>query len=172
MPKGGSRAGAGRKVIPISEKMERGTFRPHREKDTPTPTDKRPSPPTWLTPAAKSIFRILIKRISNITIASQDHTDGIAVLASRLEEVQRLDKYLNQVGYTYEQKAWVGRGDNAHEITTAIRPRPEVNQRDKAMRHLHSLLLDYGLTPSSLSRVKPREYVIGNDEVNKNRFFK
>lgn len=156
MPKGGSRAAAGRKIIPINEKVAKGTLRKHRVRDTPTPTDKLPTPPRWLNPAAKRIFRLLVKRITSITVASQDHTNGIAMLASRVEEVERFDKYLNQVGYTYERKAWVGKGDAGHEIILGIYARPEAKLRHEAMRHLHSLLLEFGLTPASLGRVKAK----------------
>lgn len=156
MPKGGSRAAAGRKVIPINEKVAKGTLRKHRVRDTPTPTDKLPSPPRWLNPAAKRIFRLLVKRITSITIASQDHTNGIAMLASRVEEVERFDKYLNQVGYTYERQGIIGRGPDKRAITLGIYARPEAKLRHEAMRHLHSLLLEFGLTPASLGRVKAK----------------
>jgi len=156
MPKGGSRVGAGRKVLPFIVKEAKGTLRKERIKDTPTPTDKLPTPPRWLNPAAKTIFRMLVRRISSITVASQDHTNSIAMLASRVEEVERFDKYLNEVGYTYERQAVVGRGDNQRVITVGIYARPEAKLRHEAMRHLHSLLLEFGLTPASLGRVKAK----------------
>jgi len=161
MPKGGARCGAGKKVIPISEKVAKGTFRPERQKKIPKPDERLPIPPSWLNKRAKQIFRLLVKRITSITVASIDHTEAISLLASRLEEVQRLDKYLNQFGYTYEQNGiiTVGKGEDKKKIVVvlAIRPRPEVKQRHEAMKHLHSLLLEFGLTASSLGRVKAKD---------------
>ena len=156
MGKGGSRAAAGRKVIPMNEKIAKGTFRKHREKSIPMPTDKLPNPPRWLNRRAKQIFRLEVKRIKGITIASIDHTRAISLLASRAEEVERLSKFIDECGSSYEKKAIVGRGEAAHEIILGVYARPEVKQRSDAIRHLHTLLLEFGLTPSSLGRVKPK----------------
>jgi len=161
MPKGGARIGCGAKVIPMIEKQAKGTFRPERQKKIPKPDERLPIPPSWLNRRAKQIFRLLVGRIKSITVASIDHTEAISLLASRLEEVQRLDKYLNEFGFTYEQKGIVssGKGENRRQevVILAIRPRPEVKQRHEAMKHLHSLLLEFGLTASSLSRVAAKD---------------
>jgi len=161
MPKNSARPSAGRRVIPISEKIAKGTFRPERQKKIPQPDERLPIPPSWLNKRAKQIFRLLVKRITSITVASIDHTEAISLLASRLEEVQRLDKYLNEHGYTYEQNGiiTVGKGEDKKKIVVvlAVRSRPEVKQRHEAMKHLHSLLLEFGLTASSLGRVAAKE---------------
>lgn len=163
MPKGGARIGAGKKVIPMNEKIAKGTFRPHRQKRIPQPDERLPVAPSWLNRRARQIFKLLVGRIKSITVASIDHTEAISLLAVRLEEVQRLDKLLNEIGFTYEQKGIVGRGENSYEIVLAIRNRPEVKQRHEAMKHLHSLLLEFGLTASSLGRVATKDNK-GKDE--------
>ena len=156
MGKGGARAGCGAKVLPMNEKIAKGTFRKHREKGIPTPSEKLPIPPSWLNRRAKSIFRLMVRRIGEITVASMTHTESISILCSRLEEVQRLTKFIDENGSSYEKKAIVGRGESAHEIILGVYARPEVKQRSDAIRHLHTLLLEFGLTPSSLGRVKPK----------------
>lgn len=157
MPKGSARPSAGRRVIPMNEKIAKGTFRPERQRKIPLPDERLPIPPSWLNKRAKQIFRLLVKRITSITVASIDHTEAISLLASRLEEVQRLDKYLNEFGFTYEQQGIIGRKGDEQVVVLAIRPRPEVKQRHEAMKHLHSLLLEFGLTASSLGRVAAKD---------------
>lgn len=153
MGKGGSRIGAGAKVLPMNEKIAKGTFRKHRQKAIPLPSEKLPIPPSWLNRRAKSIFRLMVKRIGEITVASMTHTESISILCSRLEEVQRLTKYLDENGSSYEK---MGINREGIEFTLGVYARPEVKQRTDAIRHLHALLLEFGLTPSSLGRVKPK----------------
>jgi len=153
MGKGGSRAAAGRKVIPMNEKIAKGTFRKHREKSIPMPTDKLPNPPRWLNRRAKQIFRLEVKRIKGITIASIDHTRAISLLASRAEEVERLSKFIDENGSSFMK---YGVNKDGEEFCIGSYPRAEAKQRSDAIRHLHTLLLEFGLTPSSLGRVKPK----------------
>jgi len=158
---GGARAGAGRKVIPMNEKITKGTLRLERQKHIPDPDDRPPIPPSYLTNQEKQVFRLFVKRIQSVTVASMSHTEIIAKLAMREVEIRRLSKYLNENGYNYEQKGiiTVGKGENRHQevVILAIRTRPEVKQRHDAMKHFHSLCLEFGLTASSLARVAKKE---------------
>lgn len=160
MPKGGARAGAGAKVIPMIEKQAKGTFRPERQKKIPVPDHRLPIPPSYLTNEERAVFRLFVKRIESITVASITHTEIIAKLAQREVEIRRLSKYLNENGYNYEQKGIVSRGKGESRVqevvVLAIRTRPEVKQRHDAMKHFHSLCLEFGLTASSLGRVKAK----------------
>jgi P27 family predicted phage terminase small subunit len=153
MGKGGARAGCGAKVIPMIEKQAKGTFRPHRQKAIPVPSGKLPIPPRWLNPDAKRIFKLMVKRIGEITVASMTHTEGISILASRLEEVQRLTKFIDINGSSFDK---YGVNREGVEFCIGSYPRPESKQRSDAIRHLHTLLLEFGLTPSSLGRVKAK----------------
>jgi len=85
----------------------------------------------------------------------------IAKLAIRECEIRRLSKFLNENGFNYEQKGIIsiGKGENRRQevVVLAIRPRPEIKQRHDAMKHFHSLCLEFGLTASSLGRVAAKE---------------
>jgi P27 family predicted phage terminase small subunit len=153
MPKGGARVGVGRKVIPMNEKVAKGTFRKHRQVKIPVPSAKLPIAPRWLNPDAKRIFRLMVRRIGEITVASMTHTESISILASRLEEVQRLTKFIDENGSSFDK---YGVNREGVEFCIGSYPRPESKQRSDAIRHLHTLLLEFGLTPSSLGRVKPK----------------
>ena len=146
----------GRKTIPINIMRAKGTLKKHRIKNVPDPSDKRPISPSWLNKRAKQIFWHMTNRLNDIGLASRTHTEAIAALSSRMEEVERFDKILNDEGYFYNAKNSLG-----FEVK---KEHPAAKLREKAIRHVHSLLTEFGLTPASIQKVgstkkKPR----GND---------
>ena len=136
---------AGRKAIPIDIKKAKGTNRPFREKIVVPPSSDKPIPPDWLNFKAKRIFINMVGRIGEIGLDSANYTETLALLSSRMEEVERLDLLLNEKGVTYESTDTRG--------GFVIRERPEVMMREKAARHLHSLLCEFGLSPASAQKV-------------------
>jgi P27 family predicted phage terminase small subunit len=146
---------AGRKVIPIEIKKVKGTNRPHREKEVPEPSKEKPLPPSWLNGRAKQIFHHMVRRLDDLGMASRSHTEAIALLACRMEEVERFDKMLNNSvdektgekvnGYVY--KTTNSYGDDI------LKEHPAVRLREKAARHVHSLLTEFGLTPAAAQKV-------------------
>ena len=139
---------AGRKIIPINIKKAKGTHQPCRDKVVPEPSKEKPVPPKWLNGRAKQIFRHMVKRLDELGLASRSHTEAIALLACRMEEVERFDKMLNdgnENGYVY--KTTNSYGDDI------LKEHPAVRLREKAARHVHSLLTEFGLTPSSAQKV-------------------
>jgi P27 family predicted phage terminase small subunit len=138
----------GRKIIPIRIKQTKGTHRPHRDRDIPEPSKKKPLPPAWLNKRAKNIFHHMVKRLDELGLASRSHTEAIALLSCRMEEVERFDKMLNddkENGYVY--KTTNSYGDDV------LKEHPAVKLREKAAKHVHALLVEFGLTPSSAQKV-------------------
>ena len=136
----------GRKIIPMNEKIAKGTFRKSRDYDKMAP-DTAPSfaiPPSWLNPRAKQIFRHMVKRLKIIGKGSSTHTETIAELACQMEERQRLDRYLNEHGLSYTT---INKFDE--EVQHA---RPEVRIRAESAKRVHMLLQDLCLTPSTIHR--------------------
>lgn len=144
--------GAGRKVIPIEIKKAKGTYQRCREKEVPKPSEKKPVPPSWLNKRARAIFRHMTNRLDELNLASRSHTEAIGLLACRMEEVERFDKMLNDAGengYVYETTNSYG--------DRILKDHPAVKLREKAARHVHALLVEFGLTPASAQKVgKPK----------------
>jgi P27 family predicted phage terminase small subunit len=134
---------AGRKIIPMEEKKAKGTYRPHRDKGTPETSSKKPHPPEWMTKRAKQIFHLLTKRLGSR--ASATYTEVQALCASRMDEVERFDKILNEAAYVYITANSFG--------DQVMKPRPEVSMRKEAMRHVQSLLAELGLTMTAAHKV-------------------
>ena len=136
----------GRKVIPIEIKKAKGTHQPCRDKDVPEPSEKKPLPPKWLNTRAKMIFRHMTRRLEDLNLATRSHTEALALLSSRMEEVEKFDKLLNTGGgYTYKTKTTAGE--------TVIKEHPACKLREKAANHVHKLLVEFGLTPASAQKV-------------------
>jgi phage terminase small subunit len=157
----------GRKVIPIPIKKAKGTYQKCRDKGSIEPSSKKPHPPSWLTPRAKQIFHQITKRLEDTGRASATFTEVQALLASRLEEVERFDKMLNgEISIEFEK----GEGEekeakkiNGYVYVTTnsfgdpiLKDNPAVAQRKEAMRHAHSLLAELGLTHVSAEKFGSR----------------
>ena len=135
----------GRKAIPTQLKIVKGTHRPHRDKDVPPPSTLKPVPPSWLNQRAKMIFHHMVRRLDDLGLASRSHTEAIALLACRMEEVERYDKLMNKQGYVYASVNT--RGEKV------IKVRPEILLRKDAAKQVQSLLTEFGLTPASAQKV-------------------
>ena len=156
----------GRKALPTQIKLIKGTHQPCRDKDVPPPSTKKPVPPSWLNQRAKNIFHHMVKRLDELGLASRSHTEAIALLACRMEEVERFDKMLNNAidektgeptnGYVY--KTTNSYGDDV------LKEHPAVRLREKAAKHVHSLLVEFGLTPAAAQKVgTPKKKTKKND---------
>jgi P27 family predicted phage terminase small subunit len=160
---------AGRKVIPIDIKKAKGTYQPCRDREVAPPSNKKPVPPSWLNARAKQIFHNMVKRLAEIHLDSATYTEAIALLSSRLEEVERFDKILNEGmpieiedPETKEKKMVMSNGYvySTHNSygDAILKENPAVALREKAFRHVHTLLTEFGLTGASAQKVgKPKD---------------
>lgn len=150
-----SSATAGRKAIPIELKKIRGTYRKDRDKNTPKPSKNKPLPPKWLNKRAKQLFWHFVGRLKEINLDSRTYTEAIALLACRAEELERFDKLLNS-----ERKDTDTLESNPYVYVTytktgdkIIKTNPIVGERERAARHYHNLLVEFGLTGASAGKI-------------------
>ncbi|MEH7827118.1 phage terminase small subunit P27 family [Gemmobacter denitrificans] len=143
----------GRKPKPTHLKILGGETRPHRVNyDEPLAKSGTAVAPEWLSNRATEIFDQISATLHGMGIASPDDQHALALLASRLEEVELLTAVIEDGGRTYASENEKG--------GVMYRARPEVGMRNEAMRHAQSLLEGFGLTPSARSKVsvgKPKE---------------
>ena len=133
----------GRKPTPTALRILRGNpGRRPLNKQEPVFADALPEPPAWLPAGAKEEFITIRDRIAAMGYASVSHTEALALLALRLEEVRQCTEAIESgSGLTYRTTAG---GEKAC---------PEVLILHEAAKHAQSLLAEFGLTPSSASRV-------------------
>jgi len=146
-----SRTGSGRKVIPLVIKEARGTRRKDREKFVSPPSDKLAIPPTALNKRAKQIFQHLVKnRLMHLGLASASHTEMLALLSREMEQLERLDKFLLENGFTFREIT--GEDDEGNKFYR-VRKWPEVEIQKDMSRHVHALMNEFGLSPSSSQKI-------------------
>lgn len=132
----------GRKQTPDNLKVVQGTFRPDRANpDAPSVPLGFPDAPHWLSERAAELFANLCAVLDGMAICSPADQSMIAMLASRLEEIEILTATIEDQGRTYQSESGLWKS------------RPEVAQRSEAMRHAHSLLTEFGLSPATRNRV-------------------
>lgn len=138
----------GRPRKPDHLKLIQGTAQPCRmNPNAPTPSVAEPEPPAILSDRAQDIFRAITGICRGMGMASADHTAMQMVLAMRLEEVEILYDLVNDpsVGRVYITTNMMG--------DKVFKSRPEVAQMNAAMRHVQSLLAEFGLSPAAVGKV-------------------
>lgn len=141
----------GRPRLPTPLKVVAGTARKHRlNPDEPDTLVGLPAAPEWLSERAAEIFRERLLLLDAMRLASQSDIDMLAVLASRLESIEICTVSIEDGGRWYVTE------------NGTRKPVPALVQRNEDMRHVQSLLAEFGLSPSSRSKVsaakkKPEE---------------
>lgn len=125
-----------------------GTFRPDRhgaDEHTPKPSEEMPEPPPFMSPRGAEIFAGLAAILAGMGMASRDHAMMLYLAALRVEEVEQHQAMVEDLGYTFMTT------NTAGEVVPKVRP--EARLRSDALRHLQSLLHEFGLSPASISKV-------------------
>jgi phage terminase small subunit len=145
MPRGGARPGSGRKRLEPSVKRLRGTDRADRDGEAKLPAVAGSMhAPMHLGELQQLLFASIAQILEQQGRASPHYVEIVALLAQRLEQIQRWQAVLEVEGDTYEART-------AHGIM--IRKRPEVQMLSDAMRHAHALLAELMITPATALRL-------------------
>ena len=141
----------GRKAIPETLKLVKGTSRVDRiNPAAPAPAKDGLCAPGMLPEAALPHFATLVERLNGLGLNSASFTEAVTMAAMRMAEIQYCSLVIKkQGGPSYETKT-VKDG-------RMVRAFPEVAMRSEAMRHLHSLLAEMGLTPAAIGKVGAKE---------------
>jgi P27 family predicted phage terminase small subunit len=83
-------------------------------------------------------------------VASETDTEALLMAAKRLAEIVELSEVLQEEGRIIESF-------NPKTQQTMSRSHPGVGQLNEAMRHLQSLLSEFGLTPAARSKVVAKQ---------------
>ncbi|TQM94554.1 P27 family phage terminase small subunit [Roseinatronobacter monicus] len=135
----------GRPRKPTALKAIAGTKRPCRENpNEPQARAGTADPPAWLSDRAASHFARLGAILHGLGVASPDDGDMLALLSSRLEEIEILTATIEDGGRSYQTENGMRRAA------------PEVAMRNEAMRHAQSLLGEFGLSPATRAKVSAR----------------
>lgn len=142
----------GRKRIPDHLKIVSGTARAGRMNlDAPVCDAALPVPPDTLSAAAADHFRRVVGILAGMGIASASDVDALTTLALRLEEIDVCTVAIEDGGRFFVSA--IEYDDDGKILSQQIKGHPAVAQRSEAMRHVQSLLSEFGLTPAARSKV-------------------
>lgn len=157
MASGGSRPGSGRRRKDPALKKLAGTDRADREISIGEPAPDAPMiAPLHLSDLAQLHFASIAAMLEAQKRSSPHYAEHVALLALRLEQIQRYQAVLEVEGDTFatESARTVGKGEGARVvITKMVRARPEVAMLSDAMRQAQSLLGELMLNPAAALRI-------------------
>ena len=142
----------GRPPKPTSQKALGGTLQPSRtNQHEPVPAVALPLPPDWMSEKARQYWGDIGAVLLNMKVVTAADGPALMLLTETLAEwaearqaVIGVDGQAG-VGLVYEMETEGGQ--------TMRRPNPEVAQASDAMKRALRMLTEFGLTPSSRSKV-------------------
>ena len=149
MSRGGPRPGAGRR---------------RKAPALPLVAAKSPLPaaiggmvaPLHLSDLAQLMFHDIAGLLAAEGRAEAKFSMHVALLAQRLEQIQRFQSVLETTGDTCTSRS-VRKVDGESVITEMVRARPEVGMLDAALRHAQSLIGELMLNPSAALRIAGKD---------------
>ena len=163
MARGGARPGAGRKPISNELKKLRGTDRADRQGGAGEPPPDGPMIyPMHLSDLAQLIFADIADMLEAQNRSSPHFAQHVALLAQRLEQVQRYQAVVETEGDTFTTESARKVGGKT-VVTKMVRARPEVAMLSDAMRHAQSLLGELMLNPAAAMKLIDGRKPAGGD---------
>lgn len=153
----------GRKPLPSQLKVVTGNRgrRPINEKE-PKPTKGIPDCPSFLTPTAKVAYREISEDLNRMGILTLADKKALELLCDAYSEWRKARDFVRKHGMTYESKTVTGEDADGNTVTSILwRRRPEVDIASNAWKRIKSMLVEFGLTASSRTRLE-----VEGDDIN------
>jgi len=137
----------GRKPTPSHLKVVRGTKRADRgAKKEPTPERERPSAPADMSDKGREAWGYVVGVLDRMGVLTEADAMAVELMCeARVDWLSARDEIIAAGGETYATEAGL------------IKAHPAVAMRNDAARRLQSLLAEFGMTPSSRSKVNAKE---------------
>lgn len=114
-------------------------------KNEPKPAPRAPYCPRWLSPLAKQQWRRFVPVLEKLGLATEIDQPALAALFEDYAKWRQCEEVLAREGLTYEYTNKAGE--------TNIVLRPEYYAAQKYQQQMRALLAEFGMTPSSRSRI-------------------
>lgn len=149
---------AGRKKLPTNMKLIKGTSRKCRENpNEPVSPPDVPRAAVDLPSRASFWFGILVGRAQSLNVGSSADSEMLMLAASRCAEIEEADKLIAEIGPVYSKVELITLPDGKVKAQKTYKSNPACAQRSEALRHLQSLLAEFGLSPASRSKVSAND---------------
>jgi P27 family predicted phage terminase small subunit len=123
-------------------------------KDEPIPPEGVAKPPDWLTGRSKELWTRIAPILTRMKVLTSADPDALALLCDAYAEYLGARDVVRGEGATYESRQFqMDEAGNTVE-KVMIRPRPEVAMAQDAWKRVRQMMQEFGLTPSSRSRIE------------------
>ena len=129
----------GPKPTPTAILKSRGSWRAKERAGEPSPPAGDMVAPPWLLPEAREHWQDIAATLEGIGIASPAFSPALALLVNSLARYISLEQTIAATGTTYESA-------NGNHLL-----HPAAIARDRAFEQVVKLLVQFGLTPSSIT---------------------
>lgn len=142
----------GRKPTPSHLKVIQGTDRADRgAQNEPKPRRERPSAPADMSDRAREAWGYVIGILDRMGVLTEADAMAVELMCeARADWLSARDLIESSGGETYVSK-------NSNTGQALIKAHPAVAMRNDAARRLQSLMAEFGMTPSSRTRVNARD---------------
>lgn len=150
-----------RRPVPQELKKKRGTARKDRAPENPvTVTKGKPvkSTPSFLKAKGKMMYERTVGHLHNMGLLSTADDTALELLALAYQEWYTAELRLQKEGRIYETYAANG--------AKVLKPHPAAAQSADAWRRIRMMLIEFGLTPASRSKLeKPEGRTLDIDDI-------
>lgn len=139
---------AGRKKKPTNLKVVHGTFRKDRDNPNepkPDPVKKVPPAPSWLDEEGRKEWKRVAKELFNMGLLTPVDMTALEAYCSVYSRWKKSEEDIDKNGLTF---TYVNR-----EGVEMKRKNPSIGIADESMKLMRSFLSEFGMTPSSRSKV-------------------
>lgn len=134
---------AGRRPKPVELRVLEGNpgHRPLPE-NTPKPRPTKPKKPAWLDALARREWNRACKLLGPLGLLTEIDGAALGVYCQAYSRLKAAEDVIAEHGLTFE------------DFRSDPKPRPEVLIAEKAMRTIRMMAAEFGMTPSSRSRIE------------------
>ena len=144
----------GRPPKPTALKLVQGTERADRRNaNEPQPDRGAPPVPSWLPVKARPHWRKIAPLLDGMGVLTVADGTALALLCDVLAEYLDARAVTAALGATYTSESIARDEDGNTVVTRMVRARPEVAMYQDAWKRARAMLAEFGLTPSSRSRL-------------------
>lgn len=123
-------------------------------KDEPVPPAGIAKPPQWLKGRSHQVWELLAPILARMKVLSSADAHALALLCDAYAEYLDARDVVRKDGATYESRHFQ-MDEAGHTVEKVmIRPRPEVAMAQDAWKRVRQMMQEFGLTPSSRSRIE------------------
>ena len=136
----------GPKPTPRNLRLVKGTARKDRmNDDEPVLPITIPSPPEHLTDAQQNIFLDLARKLARMRVMSEADVDALSILCVNAAEMNEANRMIERNGLIV-----------AAPKTKVPMLNPAISIRNNAQKVVLNILTEFGMTPSSRTRVRQK----------------